>query len=219
MWAKLSEPETILPSKHARLFREAVWYLSDQIAWEEGDALWVEDVSVFDRLTQGQKQHVLLEVTRALLDERTKAPLVTAVRAAAVDQIYRTIENIIVSDIETDGSVTMRDRLLDAMDEANYWEDINSSLAPDEQPIVRPLPTSADISEWENLIESLRSTVLADRDFDLDAQFGDMDPEAATELKRQMSITPDYFAHVPDDPTTEQLQQIRRELLDLVRAN
>lgn len=216
MWAKLFEPAMILPPKHARLFREAVWYLSDQIGWEEWGDLWGEDMSVFDRLTQAQKQSVLLEVTRALLDERAEAPPVTAVRAAAVDQVYRTIEDMITFDIETDGGTHTREMLLGAMDEANYWENVNRSLPPDERPVMRPLPTCSDINEWADLLESLRTTVLEDRDFDMDAQFGDMAPEAAADLKRLMSITPDYFTHVPDDPTAERLRQIRRERLDLV---
>jgi hypothetical protein len=216
MWSTLDEPEMTLPVKHARLFCEAVGYLSDQIGWDEWEDGWPDDSSVFDRLTQGQKQSVLLEVTRALLDEHTEAPPVTATRAAAVDQVYQTIEDIITADIESDGDTETREMLLEAMDEANYWDNVNSSLLPGEPPTVRPSPDCSDIDEWAHLVEVLRTTVLDDRDFDLDATIGDLDPEMTAELKRLMSIAPDYFADVPEDPTAERLEQIHRELLRLL---
>ena len=216
MWSNLNEPEMTLPAQHARLFCAAVGYLSDQIGWDEQEDWWSEDISVFDRLTQGQKQSVLLEVTRALLDEHTEAPPVTAARAAAVAQVYQTIEDMITADIETSGDMQTRVMLLEAMDEANYWDNANSSLPLGEPPVVPPSPDCSDVDEWAHFVEVLCNTVLDDRDFDLEATFGDLDPEKTAEVKRLMSIAPDYFTQVPEDPTPERLEQIHRELLDLL---
>jgi hypothetical protein len=216
MWSNLNESEMTLPSKHARLFCAAVGFLSDQIGWTEQEDWWDDDHSVFDRLTQGQKQSVLLEVTRALLDKRAEAPPVTAVRAAAVAQVYQTVVDLITADIETDGDTEMRTMLLEAVDEADYWENVNLNLARGE-PLVVPLsPACNDVDEWAYLVEVLCDTVLDDRDFEMEGTFSDLDPEETAELRRQMSIGPDYFTDVPEDPTPEQLEQIRRELLDLL---
>jgi len=216
MWSNLDEPEMTLPPKHARVFCAALGYLSDQVGWDEQEDWWHYDSSLFDRLTQGQKQSVLLEVTRALLDERVAVPPVTAARAAAVAQVYQTMEELITADIETEGDSWMRALLLDAMDEANYWENVNATRPLGEPPTVRPSPDSPDIDMWAFLVEVLSDTVLADRDFELEAAFGDLDPEKTAEVKRMMSIAPDYFTQVPEDPTPERLEKIHRELLDLL---
>ncbi len=216
MWSNLNEPEMTLPAQHARLFCAAVGYLSDQIGWDEQEDWWSEDISVFDRLTQGQKQSVLLEVTRALLDEHTEVSPVTAARAAAVAQVYQTMEELITADIESEGDSIMRVLLLDAMDEANYWDNVNTNLPLGEPPTVRPSPHSPDIDMWAFLVEVLCDTVLVDRDFEMEDTFGDVDPEKTAEIKRMMSIAPDYFTQVPEDPTPERLEQIHRELRDLL---
>ena len=68
MWSTIHEPDFVLPPKHALIFREAVCAVSDFVGWEDSDNDgWESGIAVFDRLTQGQKQLILLTVARALL--------------------------------------------------------------------------------------------------------------------------------------------------------
>jgi hypothetical protein len=54
--------------------------------------------------------------------------------------------------------------------------------------------------------------VLEDYDFEMAPQFLDMPPGQAAELKSNLNIDDDYFVAVVDDPTPEQLVEIRQEL-------
>lgn len=218
MWAKLYESEMVLPPKHARIFREALWNLSDQIGWDDSEDLWDDDTSVFGRLTQGQKQSVLLEVGRGLLDEHVNALPVTAVRAAAVYEVYETLQGLIAFDIEETGDTALRQMALEAMDEANCLDRTKHGPPPDREPGTRLSPGCSDKDDWLALIESLRTTVLDDYDFEMDSQFGDVDPAKAEWRKRSMGIPPEYFMEVPEDPNPARLLEVRRDLLQRVRG-
>lgn len=212
MWQTYFDAPFVLKDKHAAIFRVAAASLSDHLGWNDRYETWETGNEVFDSLSLGQKQAVILLVVKALLDPAVEPPRVIAAVAAAVDAIYREMEGLI--DIEIDfGEVTdTRQRLLDTMDEANYWEDVNDGVPEGEDPEVPPEVTSEDSSAWMELVESLRTEILEDYDFDMAGKFLDMEPERATELKRRMNIEPDYFVANVDDPTPQQLDAIAREL-------
>jgi hypothetical protein len=155
-------------------------------------------VAVFDRLSQGQKQVAILTVGNALLDVGTDPPPVNAILAGTVDAIYRDRQARIETEISFE-EPTVRKMVLEAMDEMEYWTDVNSSLEPDEEPAEPLSPDSADCAAWSDLVESLRTEILEDYDFDMEAKFLDMAPAAAAELKKQLNIDPDYFVGVIED--------------------
>lgn len=217
MWAMFGESDFILRPKHAIVFCASLIDLADAIGcydYEADDAFTV-GVGVFDRLTQGQKQVLLLQAAQALLDPDVQPPRVTACLAAAVDAIYHSMLGLaeIEIDIKEEGT-KHRQRILDAVEEMGYWND-GDLLQPGEEPLVPPAPDCTDVREWDALVEALRMEVLEDYDFDMEARFADMDPEASKRLKRQMNILPDYFTAIPHDPRTEEIPAIKRQILTL----
>jgi hypothetical protein len=219
MWWTYGDPPFVLPPKHAAVFRIAAGCLSDDVGWEDcqDDDWYGIDVVVFDHLTQGQKQAAILEVCRALLDPAVEPPRVTAVLAGTVDAIYRELESYIECEINFAEETDLRRAVLVAMEEANYWEDINSGRDLGEDPYIPLAPECDDLSAWAELIESLRTDVLEDYDFDMEDKFLDMPPAEGAALKKAMNILPDYFTATVEDPTPAKLADIMGELRSLLR--
>jgi hypothetical protein len=211
MWDNFDGP-FVLKNRHAAIFRVAAASLSDHLGWSDKYEGWETGNEVFDSLSLGQKQAAILLVVKALLDPAVEPPRVIAAVAATVDVIYREIEGLIDIELDFGEETNMRRRLLDAMDEANYWEDVNDGVPEGEDPEGPPEVTSEDSSAWMDLVESLRTEILEDYDFDMAGKFLDMESERAAELKRLMNIEPDYFVANVEDPTPQQLDDIAREL-------
>lgn len=217
MWSRYEGP-FILPPRHAAVFRAAAARLSDDIGWRKFEDEWVGiGVRVFDDLTQGQKQAAILEVAKALLDSSIEPPRVTGVLGGTVDAIYRELEGNIEIEMDFDEETTLRQMVLDALAEIDYWNQVNSGLGAGEEPVLPLAPDSTDTKDWAELVEGLRMEVLEDYDFDMEDTFLDMPPAAAAELKRSMNILPDYFTAVPEDPKPERLAEIQRALRTLLR--
>ena len=211
MWQSLYDPPFVLPPKHAAVFRLAAAMFSDFVGWERFEDDWAEmGIAVFDNLTQHQKQAAILIVAKALLDPACEPPAVTAVLAGTVDAIYIQLESSI--ELEMGHSTKVRQMILEAMDEMDYWNDVNSSLGPDEEPVARQKPGSKNMEEWRELIEALRTEILDDDDFSMEHDFMDMPPDEAAALKKQLNIDPDYFVAVIEDPTPERLKEIREQI-------
>ena len=217
MWWKYGDPPFILSPKHAVVLRAAAARLSDNVGWEEWEDDWPGiGIVVFDNLSQGQKQTAILEAARALLDPSVEPPRVTAVLAGTVDAIYRELQASIETEISLAEDITVRSMVIDAMDEANYWEEINSALEPGEEAYQRLSPDCKETDQWAELVESLRTQILEDYDFDMEDKFLDMPPAKAAALKKRMNILPDYFTAVPEDPKPERLAEMARELRSLL---
>src|SRR4051812_44588362 len=118
MWQNYFDAAFILPPKHAALFTMAAAFLSDNIGWEceqtDDDAI---GIAAFDRLTTGQKQTAIFEVSRALLRPDVDPPRVTAALVATVDAIYRELLTLIELEMGDEGATTRRALLLDVMTE------------------------------------------------------------------------------------------------------
>jgi hypothetical protein len=213
MWQNLFDPPFVLPPKHAALFRIAAAVLSDTVGWTPLEEDW-EGTGHFDRLTQGQKQQAILKVAKALLDPAASAPEVTAAIAAAVDAIYNEI--IVLVESEMGEEIRIRQMILEALAEINYWDEMSKSLEPGEEAEVPVQAESEDNENWYFLIDQLRETILDDYDFTMEEEFMDMSPETADLLKKNMNIDPDYFVDVIEDPGPERLAEIQRELRSLV---
>ena len=223
MWENFDEPFVLGP-KHAAVFRDAASCLSDFVGWEE----WQEEsgdmgIAVFDNLSQSQKQVAILIVSKALLDPNVDPPTVTAALAATVDAIYCQVECLVEMECDRDddeaseaGETSIRQMLLEAVAETNYWQEVNDGRGPDDEPITPLSPDSDALDRWNDLIESLRTNILEDYDFEMDGDIADMAPEQAVEIKKLMNINPDYFVAVVEDPGPEQLEQIRTEIRQLL---
>ena len=211
MWQPLYEPPFVLSPKHAAVFRMAAGMFSDFVGWEPWEDDWPGiGIAVFDNLSQHQKQAAILIVAKALLDPACEPPDVTAVLAGTVYAIYSHVESAVEMEIGHETSV--RQLLLDAADEIDYWNKANDGLPPDEEPAMPPAPDCPNLSEWGELVEALRIEILDDYDFSMEKQFMDMPPHEAAALKRQLNIDPDYFVAVVEDPTPERAAEIRREI-------
>lgn len=212
MWATYFDVPFVLKDKHAAIFRVAAASLSDHLGWNDKYEAWESGNQVFDSLSLGQKQAAILLVTKALLDPAVEPPRVIAAIAATVDAIYRELEALIDIEIDFGEETKVRQMLLDAMNEANYWVDVNDGLPEGEEPEMPPDVTSEDSSPWMELVESLRTEILEDYDFDMAGKFLDMEPRQAAELKRMMNVEPDYFVANVLDPSPRQMDDIAREL-------
>ncbi len=221
MWQKFDEPFVLGP-KQAAVFRDAAACLSDLVGWAESENdISDMGIAVFDNLSQGQKQVAILTVAKALLDPKVDPPTVTAALAATVDAIYCQLECLIEMETDRDendeaGETSIRQMLLDAVEETNYWKEVNDARGPGDKPITPLSAESDDIDRWKDMIESLRTEILEDYDFEMDHDIADMDPDQAKELKDLMNINPDYFVAVVEDPIPEQLTQIRSEIRRLL---
>lgn len=199
-------------------FRAALGYLSDIIGWDDWDYDGFESgIAVFDRLTPGQKQAILLTAGRALLHPESPSPQITACLAGAVAAVYETLLGMVELEMDTRRTV-LRRQMLAVPDEMDYWSAVNDGRMPDAEPFKRPRANCEELPVWMDIVEDLRMTVLDDYDFDMESTFLDVAPEAAAELKRTMNIDADYFTDIPEDPTPEQLRVVRRELQELTRT-
>ena len=218
MWENYFDEPFVLKPKHAAVFRVAAACLSDAVGWDADE--FEEDysemgIAVFDNLSRAQKQVAILTASKALLDPAVEPPTVTAALAGTVHAIYCELECLI--ELECDGEETsVRQMLLKAIAETNYWEEVNDGRGPDDE-LVMPLSAdSDDLDRWGDLVESLRTEILEDYDFEMDRDIADMDPKHAAELKKNLNINPDYFVAVVEDPGSERLTQIRSEIRQLL---
>jgi hypothetical protein len=77
-------------------------------------------------------------------------------------------------------------------------------------------PVDSDDSAWSIIIEVLEDEVVEDRDFSMAGDFLDLPPGQAATLKKTMNIDPGYFTAIVEDPCPERLDDIRRQLRQLL---
>jgi hypothetical protein len=209
----------ILPPAQAAVFRAAVGCLSDFIGWDDSTGGWESGLSVFDRLTPGQRQAALLTMAQALLQRQVAAPPVTAVLAAAVAATYDALLGLIETEIQfEEGRTDLRRDVLAAVTETGYWQQIPESRSAAEAPTPSPTPWCTDMDQWAELVDALRDEILDDCDHALEDGLVDSAPSTAGAMKRMLGIDRDYFVTVPDDPSPARMQEIHEELIRLTRA-
>ncbi len=154
---------------------------------------------------------MLAIVSKALCDETVPTPELTALSEATVAAVYRHLLHAVEFEIESqidletvEPSVFWRQLLLAACREAQEdWEE--------------PLPevTCDDLREWQILLECLADRVFWDEDYAIGREFLDADPETSHAKMKAMGIAEDHFLATAPDPSDEQLQEIRRVLLEV----
>ena len=220
MWARTTSSEMILPPAQAVVFRTALGCLSDFIGWEDDTAGWESGLSIFDRLTRGQRQAALLTIAQALLRHEAPAPRVTAVLAAAVAATYDALLGLVETEIHgEDGRTDLRREVLAAVEEMGYWEQISEDPLAHELPPQLPTEWATDMDQWAELVDALRDEILDDCDHALEDGLVDSAPSTAGAMKRMLGIDRDYFVAVPDDPSPPRMQEIHEELIRLVHAD
>ena len=204
--------EITLKGREAEEIRELLGYIYEQIDDPHAEDIeYPTSVRLFFNLEPRQQLAVLLDVGSALLEEDYPAPKMTAVREAAVAAIYDTLYTL--TEIEIDGE---RMGMKPGPIRKSILE-IVPTIVDDEYLEEFPLPDAScqDMSEWDSLIEVMRSHVLGDQDWDMEEDFVDLAPEKAELLKKMCTIPDDYYTDVAPDPTESELAKIRKGLTEL----
>lgn len=217
MWESRGRTPFVLKPKHAALFRVAAIMLSDEVGWDERDETSGVDVTIFDGLTQGQKQAAILIVSRALLDPEVKAPAVNAALAGTLVAVYVQLKACVEVEIDVGRQTFLRGLILEALDEIHFWTEPNTFAKQAEKARARPAAESDRFEDWSFFVlDVLLREVLDDDDYSHHAQLMDLPPDRAAELKRQLNIDPDYFVDVVEDPTPDRVRAIQSELRSLL---
>ena len=171
------------------------------------------DVTIFDGLTQGQKQAAILIVSKALLDRNVEPPVATAALEGTLVAIYVQLIACVDVEIEVGRQTFLREMILEALDEINYWDLPSEGVEPGNKPKKKPLPHSDRFEDWNFLVlRVLLREAIADDDYSMHSQLMDLPPDQASELKRMLEIEPDYFVDIVEDPTPSRAMEIQREL-------
>ena len=156
-----AEQSLPLSPSHAAVFRAAASILSDGIGWApEAELMGETGFTAFDRLTQGQKQAAILEVSRALLLPDAERLRMTAALASTIAAVYGEYQGLIESEIECGEGIAHRAMLLAALNEAKFWADDSRGIRLGDEMEQVPSPGCNELEVWEGLLHSLRMVVL-----------------------------------------------------------
>jgi hypothetical protein len=211
MW-RTSEGERVLQGAEWELFRAGlveVWDLTED-SFVEG-SLFASGIDAFDNLQPAQKLALLALVGKALRDEATPPPELTAHSEGTVAAVFAYI--CASFHVEIDMS---RDPNL--AQPATFWRELILAAFREvveqwEEPL--PEPTCDEFGEWDLLLECLSDHIFWDADYTMGRDFLDADPDVSRVKMEEMGIAEDYFRAVAPDPTEEQLTKIRRTLRDI----
>jgi hypothetical protein len=218
MW-QMSCGEAVLRGAEWVVFRTGLGVLVDLVTEElesGGELPCDTGVEVFDYLRADQKLAMLSLVAWALKDEAVPPPELTALTEGTVAAVYASVRDFLVCEI-------------DAADRAESEEDrtgwrslvltaVNTFMEPDDWEDPPPKVTSDDVSDWEFLIECLKDRVFWDRDWEMASPFLDVDRYMRWALEGHVSVIPEYYTHLPPEPTQKELADVRRLLHGLTRA-
>jgi hypothetical protein len=205
-----------LHGAEASLIRDMVGYVHDLItsAIEIGEPA-TTGVTLFNALQSTQQMSVLYDVSQGLLVENSPAPELTAIREATIYVLYLEILDLI--EIEMDISLSqaqpdthLRSKVLAAAHQLSTMSDDFNDLSHDHAQF--PDAHCNALEAWEASVEYLASHVLWDRDFELDLNLADRDPESAQFIKQYLGIENNYFQAIVTDPESEAFQQLHRAL-------
>ena len=207
-----------------RMVMSAGWGLADSISAEAPQGNVQFGIVLFDRLT-GQQQFLMVEkVLTALLEPTIPTPPSTALMDATVAAIYAQLYTSV--EIELDDARMDRD---ESLDEENHFEVRQEILEALREPVDSdermeespeggwPTLLCDEIEEWELAIESLRSRILADEDWQMETLAIDLAPDTSKSLKKEMGIQRDYFIDIPPDGSDEEAEAARWRIVELGR--
>jgi hypothetical protein len=214
MWRTPSSTRT-LSGPEAELVRAAITDMTDSLH-DEADGLadeWPCGVRLFDELSWQQRLALLARVAKALFKPEVPAPELSAVNEATVAAIFAQIQRNIV--IELDNA---KDTDLPPDFDICYWRRLIAAcqepLASEDDFFVEV--QSADLDDWETLIECLSDGILWDGDWGLPELFLDAAPETSRARRRRLGIERDYFTTPAPDPRDEEVPAIFQDLHQLL---
>jgi len=230
MWHK-SSGDGVLEGAGARLLKVAIAAYVDNLrgqeCWDDDAQGWADDVrrNWFDvehtaRMEHGQRLHMIATVARALLDTAVPAPILTADNEAMVYQIYRFLCHEVDIDADTLDMVRgdpdehpsherllmfSRNAIADAARKAGLCLGEGDECEHNPGPDTRP-------ETWHAIVEELADTVLWDRDWEMEENLADADPDRAHTVKTLAGIDGGYFTTPAEDPTPGQVSQAKAYL-------
>jgi hypothetical protein len=83
-----------------------------------------------------------------------------------------------------------------------------------------PLPDarSADLEEWEWILDEIEERILWDCDYQSSNELMDLPPEAARQIRQLVGIDEEYDLTIPPDPDESSMTAARQKLTQLVRS-
>jgi len=173
--------DLVLQGAEARIFRDAIGYLCDEILESVDDeASAYGGASVFDHMTRTQQIASLELVTKHLFQETQDCLELNAWSESTLAGILSEISTYLQTEIYSGESDRVR-RLISELSECDVDED-----------------DWDDRSEWESVFEAYEDRFLWDNDFE-DVEIADMPPDGAGSVRLIMGITDDYYSSVPPD--------------------
>jgi hypothetical protein len=174
-------------------------------------------IAVFDSLTVPQRIATLHHIAKHLLTEESPASEETsAVDDATIAAIYSEVQDQLTIEIGLDLQESNRSGRQDAdsadLYDATHWRalvlaayhQLNQNEEEYDELGVPRSEFDASLTAWEDLIDSLASAILWDRDFELIDGFMDEEPSSARHRRRLLGIHENYFVQPPLDPTSNQ---------------
>ena len=216
--------ERTLLNAERRMVISAGWGLADTISAEAPQGNVQFGIVLFDRLTWQQQFLMVEKVLTALLEPTIPSPPSTALMDATVAAIYAQLYTSV--EIELDDARMDRD---ESLDEENHFEVRQEILEALREPVDSDEPMEEspeggwptllcdEIEEWELAIESLRSRILADEDWQMETLAIDLAPDTSKSLKKEMGIQRDYFIDIPPDGSDEEAEAARWRIVELGR--
>ncbi len=225
-----SEGDRVLAGAEAELVRDALGVMvdkvSDNVRYDVQDLQWDFGVPGFDGLTPTQQVTLVNIVATNLLTQTPEMPELTATNEAAVYAVFRMLATEIEIEIDTeedrevdaDGTnwkTYWRSRTLAAFREC-FGDELDDEFSNDDSESEWMPPqdaTSANLAQWDWIVESLADRILWDRDFEMAGEFLDTEPATAGLMRQMLGIEDDYYseaaADVGNDHAEQLLQQTR----------
>jgi hypothetical protein len=209
MW-RTSAGERVLRGAEWDLVRVALAGLWDEVEGQfHGEApAFASGIVAFDDLQPAQKLAMLAQAARALHDEATPSPELTAHSEGALAAVFAYAREAARDEIAVGESVYWRRLILAACREAD--------ADPDD---VLPGADCLDVGEWDLLLECLGERIFWDADYEMGDAFLDADPREARAKQEEMGIPEHYYLAEAPDPADDELPGVRRELCSLLGTN
>ena len=211
MW-DTSQGVRTLRGAEAYLIKELVHYLHDQIlVGIDIDEPHHTGVAVFDSLQPTQQLMMLLLVAQGLLDQDVPPQKLTAPCEGTIYVIFLELMTLIEAEIGFQQTSGVNDHRLRSLARKAYAQSSQALYNPEQLFEVEPkqfgnddddsipIVASVDMDQWILLVERLADNILWDRDFELEQLVGDVSPDYAHLIKRQLGINHDYYATVASD--------------------
>lgn len=190
----------VLTGSDAELFRLGLEALVMELETWPNEPAQI-GVATFDRLSWGQQVTVIHEVGRGVLLEHIEPVRLNAANESAIAAIYYWIADVLPEDHFHNGPFARCALEAAALRDPEIFGKFADRVAE-------------NALEWAFLTECLRDEILWDSDYD-DMGLSDLEPSAAHEIQRSMSIDEQYYTTIIDDPSEDRglslLADLRQE--------